>query len=236
MKVLVLHSELGVLWGGGETFTTSLFQAVARRGHHVTAVFVADRRGQYPRALPEAFETLPLPGIWSRKPGQAWLSMIGAKLPAALKPAWGRGQEAISWRTVRWHSRRFQRRAEAALASRWGEFDAVYVNGNVPLAHRAASHRPTLLMLPGPVSDDETHLLPAIQAVCSHDDGLTAIRAVLGEQATELPLGLDGDVFRPAPDSVREQLGWSGAEKKRRGSDRCWRRNWPVVGCTFSPE
>ena len=51
MKVLVLHSELGVLWGGGETFTTSLFQAVARRGHHVTAVFVADRRGQYPRAL-----------------------------------------------------------------------------------------------------------------------------------------------------------------------------------------
>ena len=98
------------------------------------------------------------------------------------------------------------------MASRWDEFDAVYVNGNVPLAHRAASRRPTLLMLPGPVSDDETHLLPAIQAVCSHDDGLTAIRAVLGDEAAELPLGLDGDVFRPAPDSVRAQLGWSERE------------------------
>ena len=50
MKVLVLHSELGVLWGGGETFTTSLFVAFARRGHRVTAAFVADP----PRPLSES--------------------------------------------------------------------------------------------------------------------------------------------------------------------------------------
>ena len=64
MKILVLHSELGVLWGGGETFTTSLFKAFARRGHDVSAAFVADRRSQYPRTLPDEFQAIPVPGRW----------------------------------------------------------------------------------------------------------------------------------------------------------------------------
>src|SRR5258708_32145532 len=39
MKVLVLHSELGVLRGGGENFTRNLFAAFAERGHSVAAAF-----------------------------------------------------------------------------------------------------------------------------------------------------------------------------------------------------
>ncbi len=79
MNVLVLHSELGVLWGGGETFTTNLFTAFAKRGHRVTATFVADHHGRYPRALPACFEPMPLSGWWSRKPGQAMLSAVGSR-------------------------------------------------------------------------------------------------------------------------------------------------------------
>jgi glycosyltransferase involved in cell wall biosynthesis len=211
MKVLVLHSELGVLWGGGETFTTSLFKAFARRGHDVSAAFVADRHSRYPRALPDEFRRIPVPGWWSRKAGQAMLSSVGTRLPATARPGWGRLQEAVCWRTIRWHNQRFRRRIEADFAGNWNEFDAVYVNGNVGLAHTAAAQRPTLLMLPGPVSDDETWMLPEIQAVCAHDDGLTAIREVLGDDALDLPLGLDGDVFGPGP-SVRADLGWSDRE------------------------
>ncbi len=45
MRVLVLHSELGVLRGGGENFTRNLFAAFGERGHHVSACFVADLAG-----------------------------------------------------------------------------------------------------------------------------------------------------------------------------------------------
>jgi glycosyltransferase involved in cell wall biosynthesis len=209
MKVLVLHSELGVLWGGGETFTTNLFIAFARRGHRVTAAFVADRRGRYPRTLPACFEPLPISGWWSRKPGQEALSAIGSRLPGQLKPGWERVQEAVCWRTVDWHNRRFQRRVEATLDGRWQGYQAVYVNGNVGLAHTAAYHRPTLLMLPGPVSDDVMPLMQNIHAICSHDDGFNSIRSFLGNRAIELPLGLDSEVFHPGPTSVRAELGWS---------------------------
>jgi hypothetical protein len=85
MKVLALHSELGVLWGGGETFTTNLLAAFAERGHRVTAVFVADHRGRYPRALPDCFEVVPVSGWWSRKLGQTALSSLGATLPSPIK-------------------------------------------------------------------------------------------------------------------------------------------------------
>jgi glycosyltransferase involved in cell wall biosynthesis len=212
MKVLVLHSELGVLWGGGETFTTSLFKAFARRGHEVSAAFVADRQSRYPRTLPDEFQLIPVPGWWSRKPGQTLLSVMGSRLPDRLRPRWTRLQEALSWRTIHWHNHRFQRRIEADFAETWAQFDAVYVNGNVGLAHAAASRRPTLLMLPGPVSSDEAWMLPGIQAVCAHDDGLTVIREILGERALELPLGLDTSVFHPAPSPVRADLGWSDGE------------------------
>jgi glycosyltransferase involved in cell wall biosynthesis len=208
MKILVLHSELGVLWGGGETFTTSLFTAFAKRGHRVTAAFVADPSGHYPRALPDCFERLPMPGWWSRKPGQVALSAIGRRLPVVAGPAWERIQEGICWRTIAWHNRRFQRRIESTMAGRWADYDAVYVNGNIGLAHAATAHRPTLLMLPGPVGDNVTPLLQRIHAVCAHDDGLTCIRSLIGDRAIELPLGLDLDVFRPAPTPVRAELGW----------------------------
>jgi hypothetical protein len=42
MKILVLHSELGVLRGGGENFTRNVFVAFAERGHDVSAAFIAD--------------------------------------------------------------------------------------------------------------------------------------------------------------------------------------------------
>lgn len=212
MNVLVLQSELGVLWGGGETFTTSLFKAFVRRGHRVTAAFVADRRGCYPRTLPGSFETVPIPGLWNRTLGQTTLSKIGGRLPKVLKPSHTRVQDAIGWRTVRWHNRRFRRRVESTFASRWGQFDAVYVNGNVPLACAAAGHRPTVLMLPGPVSEHEVDLLTRIHAVCAHDDGLTDLRRWMGGRANELPLGLDCDLFSPGPTPVRAQLGWSDSD------------------------
>jgi glycosyltransferase involved in cell wall biosynthesis len=45
--------------------------------------------------------------------------------------------------------------------------------------------------------------------VCAHDDGLTSIRSLIGNRAMELPLGLDSELFRPGPTSVRQELGWS---------------------------
>ena len=211
-EVLALHSELGVLWGGGETFTTNLLVAFADRGHRVTAAFVADHRGRYPRALPASFEVLPVSGWWSRKLGQAALSSLGAYLPGRLKPKWDRLQEALCWRTIRWHNGRFQRRIEDTFASRWDRYDAVYVHGNVGLAHGAALHRPTLLMLPGPVSDDCVPQLRNVHAVCAHDDGLSCMRSLLGDDAIELPLGLDSQLFNPGRSSVRTELGWSGQD------------------------
>jgi len=212
MNVLVLHSELGVLWGGGETFTTNLFAAFAKRGHRVTAAFVADPNGRYPRALPASFERLPIPGRWSRKPGQATLSAIGTRLPARFRPGWGRLQEAICWRSIRWHNRRFERRIAATLSDRWPDYHAVYVNGNVGLARRAASCLPTLLMLPGPVTQELAPVLRRIHAVCAHDDALETIRGFLGAGALELPLGLDSELFQPGSTMVRADLGWSDVD------------------------
>ena len=42
MRVLVLHSELGTLRGGGENFTRNLFSSFVGLGHHVKAAFTAD--------------------------------------------------------------------------------------------------------------------------------------------------------------------------------------------------
>src|SRR5215510_4502560 len=114
MKVLVLHSELGVPRGGGENFTRNLFAAFAARGHHVAAAFVADRNARYPIALPSSIEPIPIRGWWSRKPGQATLSSIGSCIPfeSRLRREWDRVREAICWRTIMWHNRRFQRRIE----------------------------------------------------------------------------------------------------------------------------
>jgi glycosyltransferase involved in cell wall biosynthesis len=211
MKVLVLHSELGVLHGGGETVTRNLFTAFAERGHHVAAAFVADRSGRYPIPLPSCIEPIPISGWWSRKLGQATLSSIGSRLPRQkrLVAAWDRLQEALCWRTIRWHNRRFESRIEHAFAHRWGDFDVVYVQSNVPLASKAALRRPTVLMLPGPVTAELTPMLRMVHAVCAHDDAFVRIRAFLGDHAIELPLGLDGRVFCPGATAVRSALGWT---------------------------
>src|SRR5206468_5186790 len=133
MNVLVLHSELGVLRGGGETFSRNLFIAFAERGHQVSAAFVANPRGRYPMPLPSCIEPIPIPGWWSRKFGQGTFSSIGRRLAigSPLRVSWDRAQEAICWRTIRWHNRRFQRRVEHKFARRWDDFDAVYVQSNV---------------------------------------------------------------------------------------------------------
>ena len=211
MNILVVHSELGVLRGGGENFTRNLFLAFAERGHNVSAAFIADSRGHYPIPLPTKIRPIPLAGRWSRKLGQETLSNVAGWMPQGtqLQAQWNRVQAAICWRTVRWHDRRFTRRIELEFGGRWKEFDAVYVHGSAVLASKIARYRPTVLRLPGPVSADLAPVLRAVHAVCANGDALSQIREFLGDHATELPVGLDSDIFKPGPSWVRQRLGWT---------------------------
>ena len=212
MKVLVLHSELGVLRGGGENFSRNLFSAFAQRGHHVAAAFVANRRGRYPFALPPAIEPIPIRGWWSSNFGQATLSDIGRLFPAQGKyrKEWDHIQAAIGWRVFSWHKRRFQRRVAERFAKVWMEYDAVYVHGDTLVASMAARHRPTVLRLPGPVTSELEPILRGVDAVCANGDALNSIRSFLGEHATELPIGIDTHLFQPGPSGIRSALGWQG--------------------------
>jgi len=210
MNVLVLHSELGVLRGGGENFTRNLFAAFAERGHGVAAAFVADHKGRYPLSLPPSIQLIPIPGWWSSSLGQATLSSLGQYLPprSRYRKEWDRVQAAISWRVFGWHKRRFQKRIESKFLERWDDFDAVYVHGDTALASMVACHRPTLLRLPGPVTAESAPMLQKISAVCANGDALAQIRGFLGDYALELPVGIDKQVFRPDSNSVRSALGW----------------------------
>lgn len=211
MKVLVLHSDLGILRGGGENFTKNLFAAFAARGHYVAAAFAADRNGHYPIPLPSSIEPMPICGWWSNALGQAMLSSIGRYIPwkSPLRSKWDRLQQAMQWRAFRWHRRRYQRRIEDELASRWNDFDAVYVHGNTLLASKVAGYRPTVLRLPGPVTAELAPELRTVHAVCANGDALVRIRAFLGDHATELPIGIDSELFKPGPSSVRSTLNWT---------------------------
>lgn len=210
MKVLVLQSELGVLRGGGENFTRNVFTAFATRGHRVAAAFVADHSGRYPIPLPPSIEPIPMRGWWSRKLGQTVLSSISSCMPCnRFRVGWDRVQEAICWRTVRWHSRRFQHQIECEFASRWGDFDVVYVHGNVLLASHVAQYCPTVLRLPGPVTAEFGPILRRVQAVCANGDALARIRAFLGEHVIELPIGINAQLFAPGSTSIRSALGWT---------------------------
>ena len=211
MNILVVHSELGVLRGGGENFTRNLFLAFVERGHDVSASFIADHRGRYPILLPTKIRPIPLAGYWSRKLGQEALSRVAHRIPQGtqLRTRWDLLQQAICWRTVRWHDRRFTSRIEWEFSGRWKEFDAVYVHGSSVLASRIAQYCPTVLRLPGPVSADLSPVLKAVQVVCANGDALNQIRTFLGDHAVELPVGLDVDVFKPGPSQVRERLGWA---------------------------
>jgi glycosyltransferase involved in cell wall biosynthesis len=212
MKILVVHSELGVLRGGGENFTRNLFCSFAQLGHAVSAAFVADSKGQYPIMLPSHVTPIPLAGYWSRKLGQKTLSNLSRLMPHRMKirAGWDRIQEAICWRTVEWHDQRFARRVGQEFEDRWEQFDAVYVHGSVMLASTIARHRPTILRLPGPVSPECAPVLKSIHAVCANGDALDQIRRFLGDHAIEIPVGLNGDVFKPGPTKVRDRLGWTG--------------------------
>lgn len=214
VNILVVQSELGVLRGGGENFTRNLFSAFARRGHQVTATFVADAQGKYPIQLPVEIKSCPLAGYWSRKFGQDVLSSVAAWLPEGLgcRTTWNRIQEALCWRTVRWHDRRFAHRVETEFDGRWNQYDAVFVHGNALLAGRIAQVCPTILRLPGPVSPDLAPVLNTIQSVCANGDALLHLRGFLGDHATELPIGLDGELFKPGSSPQRERLGWTEAD------------------------
>jgi glycosyltransferase involved in cell wall biosynthesis len=211
MKVLVIHSELGVLRGGGENFTRNLFIAFAERGHDVSAAFIADSRGSYPILLPSKIRPIPLAGYWSRKLGQDTLSRMAGWIPqgSELRTRWDRVQDAISWRTVRWHDRRFTRRIELEFDRRWKEFDAVYVHGSAVLASKIARYLPTVLRVPGPVPAEFAPVLKEAHVVCANGDALKQIQEFLGEHAVELPVGLNGDLFKPGPTLLRERLGWT---------------------------
>ena len=213
MRVLVLHSELGVLRGGGENVTRHLFPAFAARGHHVAAAFTADWRGRFPLPLPRAIEPLPVRGWWFRTLGQGALSSMSrhlARVPSC-RPAVERIQESLGWRTFAWHKRRFRGRVERLFAGRWHEFDAVYVHGDVILASRVALHRPTLLRLPGPVAREYAPQLRTVHAVCANGDVLIRTRAFLGDHVVELPLGLDTRTFAPGLSDIRPRLAWDDA-------------------------
>jgi glycosyltransferase involved in cell wall biosynthesis len=214
MKVLVLHSELGVLRGGGENFTKNLFTAFAARGHHVTAAFVADRSAHYPIPLPPSIEPIPIRGWWSRNLGQTILSTVGRRpfLNGHLDPMRHRLQEAVSWRVIRWHNRRFQRKVRQELTQRFNDFDLVYVHGDVDLAAEMADSLPTVLRLPGPVSDDCSELLQKVHIVCANGDALSRVSSFLPKGVMELPIGIDGKRFQPGFTSVRQNLGWSESD------------------------
>jgi glycosyltransferase involved in cell wall biosynthesis len=214
MRVLVLHSELGVMRGGGENVTRNLFLAFAKRGHRVSAAFTANRGGRYPLPLPSGIEPLPIPGWWSSSFGQAALSAVGQSIPwrSRWRAKWDRVQEALAWRTFAWHKRRFQRRILSTLGTRWTDVDAVYVHGDVILASEVARFRPTVLRLPGPVAAECTTMLRAVDAVCANGDVLVRTRAFLGDHVTELPVGLDLETFAPGASSVRSTLGWDSTD------------------------
>lgn len=210
MKVLILQSELGVLRGGGENFTRNLFAAFAERGHRVTAAFVADSRGRYSISLPSSIQPIPIPGWWSRLLGQATLSSMSCYIPrkSGLREKWDWLQERVSWRTIPWHNRRFQQRVERKFASRWGDFDVVYVHSDPILASKVAQYRPTVLRLPGPVSAEFAAMLRSVHAVCANGDAFVQLRTFLGDHVAELPIGLDAKHFCPGHTPVRSALGW----------------------------
>jgi glycosyltransferase involved in cell wall biosynthesis len=209
MRILVVHSELGVLRGGGENVTRNLFEILAKR-HKVAATFVASPKGRYPVALPPGIDPIPLPGLWSRKLGQPMISAIGSWIPSRsrLRSHWDRVQDAICSRTIRWHDRRFTRRVQHDFSNSWQDYDVIYVHSSAILASKIAQHHPTVLFLPGPVTESLAPVLRAAHAVCAHDDALARIREFLGDHATELKLGINCQLFTCGPSAVRADLGW----------------------------
>jgi glycosyltransferase involved in cell wall biosynthesis len=211
MKVLLLQTELGVLRGGGENFSRNLLSAFAERGHEVSAAFFADRLGQYPLALPRSFVPLPLRDTASLDSLGRVVSVVGRYIAGGkkLKPKWDRVQTGIDWRTFKWRQERFQRAVHRELASRWNDFDVVYVHSDVALASQVSKIRPTILRLSGPVGQELKSELLALPAVCANGDALARLRGFLGDHPTEIPIGLDDKLFAPQPTAIRANLAWT---------------------------
>ena len=214
MRVLVLHSELGTLRGGGENFTRNLFASFVSLGHQVKAAFTADPFGRYPFPLPAGVEGVPIRGWWSETLGQATLSAIGGRLAArpSLRSKLDYVQHGLQWRTFRWHNRRFHRRIIKEIERAVRDIDVVYVHSNLFLASEVAQFRPTVLRLPGPATSEVLPFLRKIHAVCANGDALKRVRSFLGE-AIELPIGLDERLFAPGPESTRCSLGWTAEHR-----------------------
>jgi len=208
MRVLVLHSELGTLRGGGENFTRNLFDSFVSLGHQVSAAFTADPMGRYPFPLPMSLEAVPIRGWWSETLGQATLSAVGRRLTPwrSLRFKWDRVQTALQWRTFRWHNGRFRRRIVSQIDRIVRNVDVVYVHSNPFLASEVARIRPTVLRLPGPLTLELLPVLRNIHAVCANGDALKRIRGFM-QEAVELPIGIDVRAFAPGPSSVRSTLG-----------------------------
>jgi glycosyltransferase involved in cell wall biosynthesis len=215
MRVLVLHSELGTLRGGGENFTRNLFAQFAALGHSVRAAFTADPLGRYPFALPGAIEPLPIRGLWSEHFGQATLSAVGRRLTSrpALRRRWDYLQNALAWRTFYWNNTRFQHKIMRRIEPLLRDSDVIYVHCNPYLARDVAQIRPTVLRLPGPLTSEVSSVLEQVHAVCANGDALKRIRGFLGDRALELPVGLDEERFAPGPTSVRSMFGWTARHK-----------------------
>jgi len=126
-----------------------------------------------------------------------------------LSLEWGRLQEKISWRSIGWHNRRFRSRVEQKFRNRWSDFDAIYVHDDPILASKVADYRPTVLRLSGPVGPELAPELRAVHAVCANGDALARLRGFMGDDALELPVGLDDKLFKPGATSVRSTLGWT---------------------------
>jgi glycosyltransferase involved in cell wall biosynthesis len=215
MRVLVLHSELGTLRGGGENFTRNLFASFVALGHEVSAAFVADPFGRYPFQLPAGIKAIPIRGWWSRSFGQATLSAVNRQLThrPSLQEKWEYIQNGLGWRASYWYNCAFQRRILNRIEQATWDVDAVYVHSNPFLACEVARLRPTVLRLPGPVSAELLPVLRKIHTVCANGDALKRIRTFLGEHTTELPVGLDQQLFAPGPASARSSLGWTAEHK-----------------------
>ena len=211
MKLLVLHSQLGILRGGGENFSRNLFQAFAERGHDVQVAFAADLRGKCPFPLPRAVTAIPVRGIWFETFGQSTLSAIGQQLTRyeEVRRHWDYAQSALAWRTFYWSNRRFHKEVLKRLLANIRSADAVYVHSNAYLARDVARLRPTVLRLPGPLTAEMAPILRGIDAVCANGDALQRIRTFLGDHALELPVGLDLGRFTPGATQVRIAFGWT---------------------------
>ena len=185
LRVLVLHSELGVLRGGGENFTRNLFAVLAKRGYEISAAFVASPSGKYPVAMPVGIAPIPMCGWWARQPGRSALSFVARYAPSntSPSPAFRRVTDSLEWRGARWHEERFHRRIRRQFAGRWQQFDAIYVHGSVQLAVEAARHRPTVLRLPGPVSIEQGRLLRAVPVTCANGRKTEAPRPLVNGNA-----------------------------------------------------